>query len=165
MRRKTGLTVQFGVEPPAAQAAVESRLVLAPDNPDQDQAGHRRSDTHHAQDIVRRRQRAFHRPPHPGRAGREHQAFQHKQNTHTDEEVGERYGPHRTGTSRFAIIFWLLIQAEAASASASFLIRPKRQGFAAAAGAEVAVLAVGGAAAADVGSAPDGLLKYLKKFE
>ena len=37
----------------------------------------------------------------PGRAGREHQAFEHKQDSQTDEEVGERYGPHRTETSRF----------------------------------------------------------------
>src|ERR1700761_1006356 len=155
MRRKTGLTVQFGVEPPAAQAAVESRLVLAPYNPDQDQAGHRRSDTHHAQDIVRRRQRAFHRPPHPGRAGREHQAFQHKQNTHTDEEVGERYGPHRTGTSRFAI-FWLLYSGRSDVASALW-IYSSRQGLDAAAAAGAA------AAGAGVAAAPDGLLKYLKK--
>src|SRR5258708_39684401 len=49
--------------------------------------------------------RAFHRPPHPGRARREHDAFQHKQDSHTDEEVGERYGPHRMVTSRYRRFF------------------------------------------------------------
>src|SRR5271168_3713284 len=72
--------------------------------PDQDQAGDRGSDTDRAQDVVRRRQRRFHGPPHPGRPSREHQAFNYEQDTHTDEEVGERYGPHRIGTSRFLFI-------------------------------------------------------------
>src|SRR5882757_5074606 len=74
-------------------------LSSPPHEPDQDQTRDRRSDADGAQDIVGRRQCALHRPAHPGRARREHQAFQHEQDTHTDEEVGERYGPHRMATS------------------------------------------------------------------
>src|ERR1700759_39998 len=73
------------------------------DDPDQDQAGDSRADSDRAQDVVRRRPRAFHRFAHPGRACREHQPFQHEQDSHTDEEVGERYGPHRIGTSPFVV--------------------------------------------------------------
>ena len=58
-----------------------------------------------AQDIVRRRQRALHRPAHPGRAGGEHQAFEHEEDAQTDEEVVERYGPHRTTSPRYSSVF------------------------------------------------------------
>src|SRR5216684_7959089 len=76
---------------------------LAADHPYQDKARDRRSDADHAQNVVRRRLRALHGPAHPGRACREQKPFKHKQNTHTDEEVGERYGPHRTATSRLML--------------------------------------------------------------
>src|SRR5206468_9054354 len=68
---------------------------LPPHEPDQQQTHDRRDDADDPQDIVRRCQRALHRPAHPGRAGGKHQAFEHKEDAHTDEEVGERYGPHR----------------------------------------------------------------------
>ena len=55
-----------------------------------------------AQDIIRRHRRTLHGPPHPRGARREQQAFQHEQDSHTDEEVGERYGPHRTAASRLS---------------------------------------------------------------
>src|ERR1700682_1402007 len=79
--------------------------ILPPDRPYQDQACDRRSDADQAQNVVRRRQRAFHGPAHPGRDGRKHQPFKHEQDTHTDEEVGERYGPHRIETSRLMFFF------------------------------------------------------------
>src|SRR3954463_12152537 len=56
----------------------------APHDPYQDQAHDRRPQSHGAEDVVRRRQRALHRPPHPRRARREQQAFEHKQNAQTD---------------------------------------------------------------------------------
>jgi hypothetical protein len=86
---------------------------LAPDNPDQDQTRNRGSQADRTQHVVRRRQRALHGPAHPGRARREQQAFEHKQNTQTDEEVGERYGPHRTETSRLVLFFASGIRTEA----------------------------------------------------
>src|SRR5712672_4594484 len=88
---------------------------LMTDQPYQDQTGDRRSDDDNAQNVVRRRQRALHGPAHPGRACREQQPFKHKQNAQTDEEVGERYGPHRTETSR--LVLFLVLTGEAASAS------------------------------------------------
>src|SRR5258707_1231998 len=78
--------------------------ILAPARPYRDQAHDRRSDADQAQNVVRRRQRTLHGPAHPGRACREQQAFKHKQNAHTDEEVGERYGPHRIETSRLIFL-------------------------------------------------------------
>jgi len=33
--------------------------------------------------------------------------LQHKQDSHTDEEVGERYGPHRMATPRYQLFFLL----------------------------------------------------------
>src|ERR1035437_9231199 len=83
---------------------------VAADRPDQDQAGDRRTDADRAQYVVRRRQRALHGPAHPRRTCREQQAFEYKQDAHTDEEVGERYGPHRTATSRL-IFFCFLARA------------------------------------------------------
>src|SRR5215207_6765223 len=71
---------------------------LPPHEPDQHQTRDRRDDADDPQDIVRRSQGALHRPPHPGRAGCEHQALEHKEDAHTDDEVGERYGPHRIPT-------------------------------------------------------------------
>src|SRR5437762_3576967 len=56
-----------------------AETALAPDQPDQNQTCDRRSDAHRTQDMVRRRDRALHRPPHPGRARREHDAFKHEQ--------------------------------------------------------------------------------------
>src|SRR4051812_2504877 len=87
--------------------------VLAPDEPYQDQAGDRRSDADDAQNVVRRRQCALHGPAHPGRTCREQQAFKHEQDTYTDEEVGERYGPHRTETSGIGVFLFLTSRAEA----------------------------------------------------
>src|SRR3954447_25110824 len=78
---------------------------LPPYEPDQEQTHDRRDDADDPQDIVRRRQRALHRPAHPGRAGGEHQAFEHTEDAHTDEEVGERYGPHRMATPRYSSAF------------------------------------------------------------
>src|SRR5262245_19535740 len=49
-------------------------LKLPPHGPDQHQTQHRRDDADDPQKVVRRRQRAFHGPAHPGRAGCEHQA-------------------------------------------------------------------------------------------
>src|SRR5262249_19592824 len=49
---------------------------------------------------VGRRQRALHRPAHEGGARCEQDAFQDEQDSHADEEVDERYGPHRTSASR-----------------------------------------------------------------
>jgi hypothetical protein len=76
-----------------------------PDDPNQDQATDRGPDADGTQDIIRRFHRTLHRPAHPARARRKQQAFQKKQDTHTDEEVGERYGPHRMGTSRLNFLF------------------------------------------------------------
>src|SRR3954462_8149486 len=78
---------------------------LPPHEPDQQQTHDRRDDADDPQDIVRRGQRTLHRPAHPGRAGGEHQAFEHKEDAHTDEEVGERYGPHRITTPRYSSAF------------------------------------------------------------
>src|SRR6267143_822998 len=119
---------------------------LAPDHPYQDQARDRRSNTDHPQNVVRRRQRALHGPAHPGRACREQQAFKHKQNTHTDEEVGERYGPHRTETSRLMVFYFMYGRSEVRSAPCLVLTQVA-YGF--------------GAAAA--GGLPEALLKNLKK--
>src|SRR5882762_7564743 len=85
------------------------RRKLPPHVPDQHQPHDCRSDADAAQDVVGCCQRAFHRTAHPGRACREHQAFEDEQDSHTDEEVGERYGPHRTTTSRltfFSFYHW-----------------------------------------------------------
>jgi hypothetical protein len=112
MRQKTGAAAQTALSPESLGVfLLQPQRALTPDNPDEDQPCDRRSYSDHAQDIVRRRQRTLHRPAHPCRAGREHQAFDHKQNTHTDEEVGERYGPHRAGTSRLTLFFDIRVEA------------------------------------------------------
>jgi hypothetical protein len=118
IRRKTGAIAHDGVDPAAFSGGIRNPInhdlfgkpvptfpdrALAADHPYQDKADDRRSDADNAQNIVRRRQRALHGPAHPGRACREQKPFKHKQNTHTDEEVGERYGPHRTLTSRLML--------------------------------------------------------------
>src|SRR5216683_1585761 len=144
-------------EVPRQNRAPRNDGALAPDHPYQDQARDRRSDTDHPQNVVRRRQRALHGPAHPGRACREQQAFKHKQNTHTDEEVGERYGPHRTETSRL-VVFLFYVRAKRGFAPPPCLVPTQiAYGFGAAA------VAAGGAAAA--GGLPEALLKNLKKSE
>src|SRR6202043_4287735 len=88
---KMGLLSSGGVSPPA--------------QPYQNQTGNGRADADHPKNVVGRRQRALHGPAHPGRARRKQQTFKYEQNSHTDEEVGERYGPHRMGTSLVTVVF------------------------------------------------------------
>src|ERR1700738_4668198 len=121
-----------------------------------------RSDAARAQDIVRRHQRALHGPAHPGRACREHQAFKHKQNAHTDEEVGERYGPHRIGTSRLCCCFLTFRPGEAHFARPCCRVWAKAPcGSGAAGGGDAAAAAAAGPA----GGLPEELPKNLKKSE
>src|ERR1700676_5156269 len=139
----------------------EASRFLAPHRPDQDQAGARRSDADRAQNIVRRRQRALHGPAHPCRACREHQAFKHKQDAHTDEEVGERYGPHRTETSRLMLFLRLAPGPVRCPHRPGVALTYVPYGFGAAGGVATAAAAASGAA----GGLPDALLKNLKKSE
>src|SRR6516164_10684631 len=129
---------------------IRRTVFLPPNQPDQDQAHHRRADADRPQDIVRCRKRAFHRPPHPGWTGCKQQALNHEQDSHTDEEVGERDRPHRTGTSRSNLA----------------LRRPK---FASASSWPTASYGFGDCAAAGscaaAGGLPETLLKNLKKSD
>jgi hypothetical protein len=53
-------------------------------------------------------ERALHGPAHEGGTGGKQDAFQHEQDSDADEEVDERYGPHRIAASRFALFVWAI---------------------------------------------------------